>query len=484
LTHPCHQPIPRRHQSLLFPSHPGPLTTSPPYKAQLLPTSLLVASSLHQTPLLQTALPLLLPASPNSKPNSRFHGLTTQTYHLRVSSFRTHPPSVLLLYHLPPPPTPTPTPTIPSTPTPTINPTPTTTPTPKQTIASSPSTARAYSGATDILLTARDASILTNYTPYTHNSRRPGFSIANLSTIYPIATGQLHIPNTSVSLTAYVFADTDLAENLFGIAPLINLGYTATYSRTGITIDNSHHHTIIYGTKHPNANVWQFSLPKPSPHSACIVVLRQEQDAELVIYASASFGSPAYQTFYHAVHMGWLTNYPGLTPKTLRRNKPHSPATALGHITASRSNVRSSRSQPTNPQPKLARSVQPVALFTENLDHYLSDELPDILLQCTVQHSSALRRDAVFSDLPGRFPVRAKDGTEYLLLSVYKNYVHVETLPDRSASCIRSAYSATHTFFRQLGHHVRVQILDNETSESLFTYFQTEKISYESESQE
>ncbi len=147
-----------------------------------------------------------------------------------------------------------------------------------------------------------------------------------------------------------------------------------------------------------------------------------------MLYASASFGSPVYQTFYHAVHMGWLTNYPGLTPKTLRRNEPHSPTTALGHITASRSNVRFSRSPSTDPQIKLALSAQPTTL-TENLAHYLPDELPDILLQCTVQHSSAFRRDAVFSDLLGRFLIRAKDGTEYLLLSVYKNYVHVETSP-------------------------------------------------------
>jgi hypothetical protein len=31
----------------------------------------------------------------------------------------------------------------------------------------------------------------------------------------------------------------------------------------------------------------------------------------------------------------------------------------------------------------------------------------------------------IFSDLPGRFTVRAKDGSEYLLHSVYKNYIHV-----------------------------------------------------------
>ncbi len=66
-------------------------------------------------------------------------------------------------------------------------------------------TSTSDSGATDILVTQRDASILTDYTPFAQTSDRPGFSIANLSIIYPIATGRLHIPNTIISLTAYVF---------------------------------------------------------------------------------------------------------------------------------------------------------------------------------------------------------------------------------------------------------------------------------------
>ncbi len=169
----------------------------------------------------------------------------------------------------------------------------------------------------------------------------------------------------------------------------------------------------------------------------------KQQDAELVLYVSASFGSPGYQTFYYAVHMGWLTNYPVLTPKALRRNKPHSPATALGHITASRANVRSSSLTPADSSNK-ALSAKPSPLV-EILEHYDENDLPDTLLQCTVQHSSSFRRDAIFSELPGRFPVRAKDGSEYLLLSVYKNYIHVETLPNRSGSNLCAAYSATHT---------------------------------------
>ncbi len=95
------------------------------------------------------------------------------------------------------------------------------------------------------------------------------------------------------------------------------MGYTATYSRDSLSIADDNHQTVIYGTKSPSDNVWRFSLPRHRPHSARIVV-RHEQDAELVLYATASLGFPTYKTMYHTTNMGWLTNYPGLTPKTLR----------------------------------------------------------------------------------------------------------------------------------------------------------------------
>jgi hypothetical protein len=73
-----------------------------------------------------------------------------------------------------------------------------------------------------------------------------------------------------------------------------------------------------------------------------------------------------------------------------------------------------------------------------------------------------------------------KNGTEYLLLSVYKNYIHVEPLTDRSGPRLCAAYAATHMFFRKHGHHVRVQIiLDNETFPALLSYFDSENILYQ-----
>jgi hypothetical protein len=189
-------------------------------------------------------------------------------------------------------------------------------------------------------------------TPTALPASPPGFDVANYNQIFPIAHGKFSIPNTQITLDAFVFHDDDLHSNLFGIAPLTQHGLSATYTNTDLQISATATYgpkIIIYGVKNINSNVWLFSLPKAQHHNANQVV-RHEQHAELVLYASATFGSPPTKTFYNAVANGWLTNYPTLTPEMIRKNQPHSPATALGHITIARSGIQSS--QPKAPKPK------------------------------------------------------------------------------------------------------------------------------------
>jgi hypothetical protein len=233
----------------------------------------------------------------------------------------------------------------------------------------------------------------------------------------------------------------------------------------------------------------------------------------------------------------------------LNANKPHSPATGLGHITASRANVRSTRTkkvlprrsatylptpvfltQPaptaittsdsdpdsdsesdaptatralhverrasrnqfptpaplTNPIIPLTYTIKSPATLTdttlspmENLNHYLSQDRPDIVLRAKVLHTSEFRHHALFSDPTGRFPVTAKDGSQYLLVSVYKKYIHIETMPSRTASALQQAYTTTHRWFRNHGHHIRIQILDNENPRALQDHFDTLQIKWQ-----
>jgi hypothetical protein len=191
----------------------------------------------------------------------------------------------------------------------------------------------------------RDSHILLNYTTYSDAAARPGFDVANFHQIYPIAHGKLPIPHTSILLTAFVFRDNDLHSNLFGVSPLTEHGLSATYTNDDLQITTPTPYgpkTILYGVKETGDNVWRFSLPKSRP-AAAHNVIRHEQHAELALYASATFGSPTFKTFHNALAKGWLSNYPALTAKILSQNQPHSPATALGHITASRSGIRSTK---------------------------------------------------------------------------------------------------------------------------------------------
>ena len=220
------------------------------------------------------------------------------------------------------------------------------------------------SGATDILIRESDSYILQSRQDFTLSDHPPGFAVANNSLIYPTAIGQLHLPATTIYLDAFVFSDHDLADNLFGLAPLVNQGLTATFSNTKVSFNaptSSGSRTILYGTKNPTDNVWYFSLPQ-HPHKAFPVV-RNETQAEIALYAMASFGHPSFRAFHRAVQLGYLSNYPDLTACMLRRNRPHTPATALGHITASRSppdgalNYKTflTRHHPTRPPPNSHR---------------------------------------------------------------------------------------------------------------------------------
>ncbi len=282
-----------------------------------------------------------------------------------------------------------------------------------------------------------------------------------------------------------MFRDHDLADILFGIALLLRHGYTATFTEHDFALHKSSN-VLLYGTKAPLSNTWRFSLPRPKDFRAAAVI-RHEQHAEMVLFAYATFGSPSYQTFYNAVKLGWLHNYPNLTPDMVR-NKPHVPAYALGHIQASRSGVRSTRthqtaeevlnSNPPNSGP--ARSAFSTSTAPSPHDEFLHEflsiypaaERPSIKLLATIHPSPNFRDEALFSDLAGRFPVTAFNGSQYIMLSQYKAYIHAEL---RTEASLGADFTRTYQFFKDLGHQIQFQVLDNECPESFVRFFKHQR---------
>jgi hypothetical protein len=152
----------------------------------------------------------------------------------------------------------------------------------------------------------------------------------------------------------------------------------------------------------------------------------------------------------------------------------------------SQQHERSNSNRPPAPRPVLESSpsdhisLGPSAPgATESLDQYEDHELPTTVLQTCILPPSDLRANAMFSDLTGRFPATAIDGSQYLLLSVYKKYIHIELLPSRSESSIIDAYSRTYQWFSQYGHFVQFQVMDNEAPKGLRQHFIASNITYE-----
>jgi hypothetical protein len=108
----------------------------------------------------------------------------------------------------------------------------------------------------------------------------------------------------------------------------------------------------------------------------------------------------------------------------------------------------------------------------EFLEEYLSEypaaERPSIKLLATilVHPSSKFRDEALLSDLAGRFPVTAFD----------KSYIHAELLPSRTEASLGAAFMRTYQFFRDHGHQILFQVLDNECPESLLRFFEQQRV--------
>jgi hypothetical protein len=116
--------------------------------------------------------------------------------------------------------------------------------------------------ATHILIRDSDAHILHSTTTFAPHTRRPQLEFANRQFIVPISFGFITFPDTNVTLRAFIFRDHDLAYNLFGIAPLLRHGYTATFTEHDFAL-HTPDKILLYGTKAPHSNTWGFSLPRP-----------------------------------------------------------------------------------------------------------------------------------------------------------------------------------------------------------------------------
>ena len=235
------------------------------------------------------------------------------------------------------------------------------------------------------------------------------------------------------------------------------------FTSTSATITHDESGDIISQSfKKPSDRLWPFDLSQPQVSN----VVRHEINADFVAYSSASFFSPPDTSLAHALKLGWLGNFPRLTVTMLLSDKPNSISTAKGHLQQSRQKSRGS-TYTTSPQ-RVANTTILTPSSDSISDDYLSDS-DHIFTQLST------RTDFLnSSDMPGRFTHISYRGYEYILISVFRGYIHAEPLKSRQSSDLISAYRSTYSFFKRLGHIPQFQMLDNEDSIKLQQFFRDE----------
>jgi hypothetical protein len=174
-------------------------------------------------------------------------------------------------------------------------------------------------------------------------------------------------------------------------------------------------------------------------------------------------------------------------------NKPHSMSTAYGHLNRLRQNLRSTTPKP--PSPPKPSTISPSSPTQKLSDEKISNQLfiynddlkgehPEEMVTKALDMADLSPAEkkalAIYFDATGKFPFTSYDGATYVLICVFKNYIHAETMPDRTAPSYVKAYRSAFDFFKNLGHVFLIARLDNETSALLEQFLNIEaKVTHE-----
>lgn len=398
-------------------------------------------------------------------------------------------------------------------------------------LSSSSVTALTDSAATHTLFRQSDSFLLTNITLHTSLLK---FHLPNHQTIRPLFTGSFTLHPTLPSITAYIFPDNHLSSTLISVHDLCELNYTVKFTNNSAILKHSYlPHLDVTISKPPNSRLWPMHLPlfklnnttpthnnntntntipinnphlSSSPHRYSSphahATIHNQLDAEYVQFAHACFFSPTNFALERATKHQWLNNFPRLTYKMVRKNPPHSIATTLGHLNQLRQGIQStkphtnttlnilspSRSQQSTNDNSITNNNNTVVDDDDdesdndntNADDINNNPYNETFVNITTLNNTTHTNDHInYADLTGKLPVQSKHGSNYILVFVLNNYIHVEPMKNKSSQEYIKAYQSALTFYKDLGITPALNILDNETSQDLESFFHQQDLPYQ-----
>ena len=273
------------------------------------------------------------------------------------------------------------------------------------------------------------------------------------------------------ALTAHVFPDL-ATDSLLSIGQICDAGCTATFTKSDFRVE-CNGALLLHGERSPETRLWITSIPSTAPHETATAYANAAKlsatPAELVAFAHATLCSPVLSTLCAALDKGYISGFPGLTSKTLRKYPPQSVAMAKGHLDQTRKNQRSTQS-----------AAAPIIEDDPNADQFPTSldngERTHFCYAACMPYSGQ-----IFTDQTGRFIAPSSEGNNqlFILYDYDSNLIHAEPMRSKSGSEILGAYKRAHKMLCDAGLRPKLQRMDNECSEALQQFMTTEHIDYQ-----
>jgi hypothetical protein len=248
---------------------------------------------------------------------------------------------------------------------------------------------------------------------------------------------------------------------------LCNEGYTVTFKNASVTACNSQEFQIMSEPRDLDTGLWCINLRQDNQHVHQAVennVYELRNTGALVHYFHKSLFSPTKSALLQAFKNGHLVIWPGLTEDAIHKHLKLTPATAMGHMNQRRQHIRSISKTPIEDVP--------------TTDTKLGTKLGT---KTHLVYAILVDQGQIYTDLPGKFPVRSSKGNSYVIVCyIYDcNYVKVFPMKSRSASEWGKAYDQIHQELTAKGFKPKLQTLDNEASAALMNFFTANDVEYQ-----
>ena len=312
-------------------------------------------------------------------------------------------------------------------------------------------------------------------------------------------------PIGSTILPVDVYEDHDLKQGIIGLGSLANLGYDIHLNQHNIHVSKDGV-DFIESPKDTSSTLWPINLDSlvkgqdlvmSVPYSVeddnhtVNLTIKHSSHADFAKFVSAAMGYQPDSTILKAMRQGRFI-WPHFTPSMLANNPTHLMTTHVGHLDAIpsyiQSSTKSSRNKKRKEEKERIKKLEELAaqqLISPPID-INSPTIEDDPIMPTIDEEDDVNDDqclytkivpfddlnteiqakiVAHADAAGRFPFQSQSRNNYVLITVFKNYIRYTPFQSRSAEDYNTAFSSVLTFFKLHGQKLHIIRMDNEAAQ-------------------